>query len=1173
MKIKRVEIVGFKSFVDRVAFDFQEGVTSVVGPNGCGKSNIVDAIRWSMGEQNAKNLRGRSMEDVIFGGSESRKPLGMAEVSMIFDNGDGRGPAVFRDYAEIMVTRRLYRNGESEYLINRTPCRLLDISELFMDTGVGARAYSIIEQGKIGMILNAKPEDRRFLIEEAAGVTKYKSRKKSALRKIDATRQNLLRLGDIVSEVRRQMNSLKRQAQKAERFRTLREELRGLETRSAAERYRLLQQEGSGLAQAESACQQETEGLAGQLAERELRLEESRLEQVTREKAVTQGQELLFQCTAEIQKAEGRLELGQRESENLLRQQERLVAEQEENARRLAGLDADEEALRAGCHSLGSELALEQRRLAEGEAYLEEFADREQDLAGRLEATRSTLYALLNELSRAGSLQEEARRRLQALEERNVRNRADAVGVREQVEEARALLAALEATLQGFRDRRTTLQQEREVLQETVQALRRRIEENENALLVRREELNRLRSRLETLRQLEQNLEGYAAGVKALLGESAFRGRFSRMVADFMEVPARYEAAVEAALGESLQALPAAAADALEALAFLRQKEGRCTFVLPGFAPVSRFADGTARPLVELVQPRAGAEPMVAALLSGICLVEDLEPFLTVALPPGTALVTEAGETLNARGELTGGGRQALAHGLLHKRREMKELAEQVEALEKGVADLQAERQQLRDDLAEAEEQLRETEAALHRKELKVVDSEKDLLRINAEMERLGERLEVLSLEEDQLHEERDEMERQLQDASRGREEQERQKIAHEEDVARLQEELQVLRRETATVRERVTSLKVAVASIREREEGGRRDLERLGKLREELRGRAALLSGREAEGRQEEERLRCEMERLRVEIDLLIRRREEEQGRFETVRERFEAGSREIEAQEELLKTLRSRLQQAREDLSQLQLKGRELEMQAEHLRQGILERYRLDLAEAALPPAASGTAEDGERRMQELRRLIEEIGEVNLTAIEEYQELEARFNFLSVQQEDLRQSLEGLQTAITKINRTTRKRFRETFDQINGKFQEVFPRLFRGGRAELQLTDEQDLLETGIDIVVQPPGKKLQNVNLLSGGEKALTAVALIFSIFLIKPSPFCILDEVDAPLDDVNIGRFNEMVKEMSEISQFIIITHNKRTMQIADTLYGVTMEEPGVSKLVSVRINEF
>ena len=1172
MKIKRVDIVGFKSFVDRVSFDFQDGVTSVVGPNGCGKSNIVDAIRWSMGEQNAKNLRGRSMEDVIFGGSESRKPLGMAEVSMLFDNVDGRGPAAFRDYAEIMVTRRLYRNGESEYLINKTPCRLLDISELFMDTGVGARAYSIIEQGKIGMILNSKPEDRRFLIEEAAGVTKYKSRKKSALRKIEATRQNLLRLSDIVAEVRRQMNSLKRQAQKAERFRTLREELKGLELRFAGERYREILAARAAVAQEESLRQTEAAGFSAQLDSAELGLEELRLRHVDRETEVAQGQQRLFHLASEAQKVEGRLEISQREAESLLRQQERLVVEQEENARRLASLDEEEASLQASFTALGSELAGVQRQLGEGESHLEECVVSEQELAGRLEVTRNALYALLNALSRAGSQQDEARRRLQALEDRAARNRGDAVAVREQAEEAQALLAALEVTLQGFRERRSGLQQEREELQEKVRSLRCRIEENENALLVRREELNRYRARLDTLRQLEKNLDGYGAGVKALLGESSFQGRFGRMVADLLEVPARYEAAVEAALGDRLQALPATPGDALEALAFLRQKEGRCSFVLPGFAPDFPPAINGVTPLLDLVQPQPGAEPLVAALLSGICLAESLEPYLATALPPGICLVTETGETLSARGELAGGGRQALAQGLLHKRREIKELAEQVKNLEVAVADLQAERQQLREDQAQTEEELRETEAALHRKELKVVDSEKDLSRIGGEADRFRERLEVLSLEEDQLHEERDELERLLHEASRGREEQESHKTGYETTVAQLQEELQVLRRETATVRERVTSLKVAVASIREREEGSRRSLERLAQLRVELRGRTSLLTGREAEGRQEQERLQSAMERLRIELEVLVRRQEEEKVRFEKVRERFEAGSREIEAQEELLKGLRNRLHQAREALSVLQLKGRELEMQAEHQRQNVLERYRIDLQDA--PPVTDATpAGDGERRMLELRRLIDEIGEVNLTAIEEFQDLEERFNFLSSQQEDLRQSLEGLQTAISKINRTTRKRFRETFDQINGKFQEVFPRLFRGGRAELLLTDEQDLLETGIDIIVQPPGKKLQNVNLLSGGEKALTAVALIFSIFLIKPSPFCILDEVDAPLDDVNIGRFNELVREMSEISQFIIITHNKRTMQIADTLYGVTMEEPGVSKLVSVRINEF
>jgi chromosome segregation protein len=1174
MRIKRVDIVGFKSFVDRVSLDFQEGATAVVGPNGCGKSNIVDAIRWAMGEQSAKNLRGRSMEDVIFGGSESRRPLGMAEVSLTFSNDDGLAPPKFREYAEIMVTRRLYRNGESEYLINKTPCRLLDITELFMDTGVGARAYSIIEQGKIGMILNAKPEDRRFLIEEAAGVTKYKSRKKSALRKIDATKQNLLRLGDIVAEVRRQMNSLKRQAQKAERFRAFREELKGIETRFARQRYRLLQDDLARTAQAEKEHRRNLEALEGQSEEGELKLEELRLQQLAREKEVSLGQERVFHLTTEIQKVESAIELGGKELANLGRQKERLIAEGEEVARRLADLDREEVDLRERHTTLGADLEGEMRRLTEGEALLDDLSGQERELAARLEEARGALYSLLTDLSRMGALHEEARRRLLSLEERASRNRTEAVTLREQQEEGQVRIAALETTLESFKERRAGMRQEQEGRRETILLLRHRLEESENVLLTRREELHRFRSRLESLRQLERDLEGYGGGIKTLLAEAAFRERFGRMVADVLEVPARYEAAVEAVLGDRLQLLLAPrAGDALEALNFLSERGGRCTFLLAGFpaASPSPVAGGT--PLDELVRIGEGAGEALTALLSGTFLVESLEPFLDGGPPPGVTLVTPSGEVLSFRGELTGGGRAALDQGLLHKKREIKELASRVAHLDGEVEELQNLRLRLREELSVTEGELRDAEAALHRNELKVADCEKDLTRGREDSVRLQERLEVLSLEEDQLHEEREELERQLAEACRGREERERQKTDQEEIVTRLQEELQVQRGQMEVVRERATALKVAVASIRERRESGRRSLERLGTMREELRGRTVLLRGQEEEGGQEEERLLTERDRLHIELDLLFARREEEKARFDRLREGFEAGSQRIEEQEAVLKELRGRLNQAREAMNALQLKGREVGMESEHLRQNILERYRLDLAEGIPDGSGEFDAAWGERRLRELRQLIDGIGEVNLTAIEEFRELEERWQFLTTQQEDLRQSLEGLQTAIAKINRTTRKRFRETFDQINGKFQEIFPRLFRGGKAELKMTDENDLLETGIEIVAQPPGKKLQSVNLLSGGEKALTAVALIFSIFLIKPSPFCMLDEVDAPLDDANIGRFNEMVREMSELSQFVIITHNKHTMEIANTLYGVTMEEPGVSKLVSVRINEF
>ncbi len=1173
MKIKRVEILGFKSFVDKVALDFQEGIVGIVGPNGCGKSNIVDAIRWAMGEQSAKTLRGRAMEDVIFGGSETRKPLGLAEVSMIFANEDGLGPAIFRDFAEIMVTRRLFRNGESEYAINKTPCRLLDVSELFMDTGIGARAYSIIEQGKIGMILSVKPEDRRFLIEEAAGVTKYKSRKKAALRKIEATKQNLLRLGDILAEVRRQTASLKRQARKAERFRACREELRGLETHLARERFRGLRGQLESGTGKEGTIHQDLVAQEAGLQERELGIAASRLEQAAREKEVSLAQERVFHLSGALQKVEGRIEFGARQIDNHALQEGRLTGELADVARRLADLDREEAELQSTRGTLADDLERETRRLASAERELAELTTREQERQQALEEVRADLYRLLTELTRLGSQQEDAERRLKGLEQRTARSHAETLNIREQMEEVWRRREALELALGGFRQRHVELQAERDACQESLHLLRRRIEDNEAVLLVGREEHNRARSRLESLQELERNLEGYGRGVKLLLGDEGFRARFGGLAADAMEVPAGLEAAVEAVLGERLQAVLTPQVDTLgAALDFLREHEGRCSFLLPGFPATvpGRVPEGT--PLADLVLLRPDVPSGLAGLLNGVWLVADLTPFFEVRLPSGATLVTEAGEVLTDRGELTGGTRTVLDQGLLHKKREMKELTSKVETLGREVEELQQDRTAWRGEQAETENRLRETEAALHRKELKVVDSEKDLARLQGEMERLEERIEVLSLEEAQLHEEHEDLLRQLGDASHGRTEREAGKRAAEERVAAVQEELKVLRRETEGAREGVTTLKMAVVSLGEREEASRHGLSRLTQLRTDLHGRTALLKSRQSEGEVELQQLKETLEKDRVELDLLYHRREGDKVGLDSLREGFDALGAAIVRQEEELRTWRGRVQQRREELTALQLDTRAMQLEAEHLRQAILDRYRVDLGDLPIaePPL---DAADAQQRMEELRHQIDELGEVNLMAIEEYQELEARHDFLNAQQEDLRQSLNGLQTAIARINRTTRARFRETFDQVNIKFREVFPRLFRGGQAELRLTDEEDLLETGIDIVVQPPGKKLQNVSLLSGGEKALTAVALIFSIFLIKPSPFCMLDEVDAPLDDVNIGRFNEMVREMSNLSQFIIITHNKRTMEIADTLYGVTMEEPGVSKLVSVRINEF
>jgi chromosome segregation protein len=1175
MKIKRIEITGFKSFVERTVLDFDDGITSIVGPNGCGKSNVVDAIRWVMGEQSARNLRGRLMEDVIFGGSESRKPLGMAEVSLIMDNAAGMAPAAFREYAEIQVTRRLYRNGESDYLLNKTPCRLLDITELFMDTGVGTRAYSIIEQGKIGMIINAKPEDRRSLIEEAAGVTKFKARKKSALRKIDATRQNLLRLGDIVSEVRRQMNSLKRQAQRAVRFREFREELRELELQFGLRQYNALHEKAEQVGSSAEEQSWQVDAVTRQLEQAELDLEQARLSHAERDKEATQGQTGVFHLTSEIQQVESRLEFGGKEVDSLDRQQERIAAELTEIDRRLASADQEETALSRIREDQSLLFAEEQTRLGESEGILLDLTEQEESLGRQLEQARQRLYHLLAELTRMNSQQDEAKRRLAVLADLTERNRQEAVAVTGQLERLQNSSSSLTTTLDAIEKERGSLVQRHQQLQDRQTSLKEQVEQVELDLLQRREVLSRQRSRLESLQQLEQNLEGYARGVKTLLSNAQHKARMKGLVADILDVPPRLEAAIEAVLGERVQALlPDNLENAQSALAYLRDNEGRCTFLLPD-CPASEPPDMPGgHALVDLLQGRSGFQGAVSRLLSGVYLVDELTGYFAQKIPFGVTLVTEDGNLLTHRGEVTGGGRQALDQGLLHKKREMMDLQKQVKSLDAEVAELNHKRETLRDESRATEDALRQTEQTLHQQEIRVVDSRKDLDGLMQEDARLQERVEVLSLEEEQLHEEHETLQRTLQTSTSTSASSEGEKRDLEAMVARLQEQLQGLRERVNEARQGVTALKVSLASLREREENSRNALTRLASLRDELRNRQLALNRDALEAVERQAALRVEAQKLKVEMELLYRKRVAQENALAVLRERFEASRQEIEGRETELKQFRSRAQQLRDLLSSQQMQNRELQLEIEHMRQAFLERYRIDLAAPEVADrldAAFDEDASAERRDYLLSR-IDEIGEVNLMAIDEYQELEERYTFLTAQLEDLQTSLDGLQSAIAKINRTTRKRFRETFDLVNARFRELFPQLFNGGQAELRLTDENDLLETGIEVVAQPPGKKLQNVTLLSGGEKALTAVALIFSIFQIKPSPFCLLDEVDAPLDDANIGRFNDIVETMSNTSQFIIITHNKRTMEIADNLYGITMEEPGVSKLVSVCMKE-
>lgn len=1174
MKIKRLEITGFKSFADKVVLDFQQGVTGVVGPNGCGKSNIVDAIRWCMGEQSAKNLRGKAMEDVIFAGSDNRKPLGMAEVSLVFSTEDGRAPAKYLEFNEIQLTRRLYRDGESDYLINKTPCRLLDITELFMDTGVGTKAYSIIEQGKIGQVLHSRPEERRLLIEEAAGVTKYKARKQLALKKIEGTRQNLARLGDLIGEIRRQLNSLQRQAKKAEKFKELREELREIDLLFAVHSAARFQQERQQTEAELAALNERMRELFGAASSADAQVEQQRLAVLEAEQQLASVQEQGYRVRSDAAAAESGLGFRRKELERLI---ERLAKLQGE----LAAVGLRREELRAQQAGLQERQQLTSAELAAAEGQVQAAQENQNELEQAfealnrdLEAQRREQFAALGAASQCRSRIEQATKRLAALAERRERQMQEQQQLTARLAEGGVRHTELAAATQQKAAERERAEQELSRLAGEEQGLSAQLPEADQAWQVARDELSRAASRLKSLLELEAQFAGYGPGVQALLKQSPLTTRLKGLLADHLEVAEAYEAALEAVLADRLQViLCEQEADLLAGLDYLRlEGAGRAQLALPVAAAARPAVIEGAEPLASRVTADGQAQGLISQLLATVHVCDDLAMALSLSRQhPAVQFVTRNGELVSLGGLVVGGSIEPVAAGIIHKKREIKALEGQVATLEQQVAGLQAERDRLRQAQQDVARDLLAARAGLHRLELEQAGLQKDLQQVELETSRVQERIRLHNLERTNLEEERAGLETERSDAASGLELAEAQSRQAEQEGSGLSAELEGRRAALAAAREQLTAQRVTVATLKEQLESLQRNVGMALTQLADLEQRLQQGETEQQEGIVQREQLTAQIATDELQLQTLLATQLELDGRLKAVREQYEqVGSRLVDA-EAAARTRREENDAIRQQQADLTLRFSSLTLQLEHLEQSIQDRHRCQLVEAQQRLAGRELDEVAARsRQEDLERQLEELGEVNLMAIEEYISMEERHTFLASQKADLEASLHDLQQAIQKINRTTRKRFLETFNQVNDKFREVFPRLFCGGRAELKLTDEQDLLETGIEIIVQPPGKKLANVMLMSGGEKALTAVALIFSIFLIKPTPFCLLDEVDAPLDDANIGRFNEMVREMSAISQFIIITHNKATMGVADTLYGVTMEEPGASKIVSVRL---
>lgn len=1169
MKIKRLDITGFKSFVDKVTLDFEPGITGIVGPNGCGKSNILDAVRWVMGEQNVRLLRGRNMEDVIFGGSETRKPTSLAQVSLVLDNSDRNCPEAYRDYAEIMVTRKLYRSGDSEYLINKTPCRLLDINELFMDTGVGARAYSIIEQGKVGALVSARPEERRVLIEEAAGVTKFKSRKKSALKKMDATRQNLVRLGDVIAEVRRQLGSLQRQAQKAEQFRDLRREARRIELCLSGNRLLRLDQALELSRRQEGQFSDNLVTLDAQVTQGEVRLETLQLELAEAESRYHQAQQKEYQLAADVQRLESERNLIVRQREEHLAQQQQAEIDLQQCEGRLTELAAEADELTRSQQAGRQELEALKEQSADGEKELEGLRNQVKQENDKFERCRREVMEQLSLAGRLQSRADELERRLAGEKKRAEQLTQE----RDQIRERQAAMGDLDRELASRHDR---IEAEKEEIAQRLDALEEERTVRKNSLArqqqrldEQREQLGQASSRYESLTELQRNREGYGEGARTLLAAQAGR----RILAEMVRVDAAAEIAVEAVLGERLQGISLTSLEELkDSLALLRSEGVRGHLLFqrqPG--PALDYPAGT--PLSKRVVSVAEAQPLLDQLLAGVFLVEDVTDHLQVELAPGMLLVDSCGQCLDWRGWVGGGHGGSEDAGLLRRQRQLEELTGQIETLRQKVADERAVLEQQQQLFAEVEEMQGCAQSAAHRAALQLLEWEKDRQAAATEGAQLERRLSLLDFELDQLREHEAALRDEHQQCLADREQAVFLQQDKEQAAQRLQQELDGLRQTLDDRQDSLTRQRIALAALEQQQTGTTQTLQRIARERDETATRRDLLRRRIAEGDTAQQEFGQRDQDLRTDIDEHLQQYTAQQLQGRSLQATYQQQRDQLETFREKQRQVRTVAEEQRKDLARLQLQQKELQLEAEHLLLSVEERFAVDLRVQQVPEATDSELERQRQQLQGLQQKITALGDVNLMAIEEFEELEKRYDFLIQQRDDLKQSLDDLEKAIAQINRTTRRRFKETFEQANAMFQQVFPRLFRGGQAELRLTDESDLLETGVEIIVQPPGKRLQNVNLLSGGEKALTAVALIFSLFLLKPTPFCVLDEVDAPLDDANIDRFAEMVREMTDRSQFILITHSKRTMSIVDTLYGVTMQEAGVSRLVSVRMNVF
>ena len=1181
MYLKRLELQGFKSFADKTVLEFMPGITAVIGPNGSGKSNISDAIRWVLGEQSMKSLRGSKSEDIIFAGTQNRKSLGFAEASLVFNNDDGKLPI---EYAEVTITRRIYRTGETGYYINRTPCRLKDILELFMDTGIGKDGYSIIGQGKIDEILSNKSEDRRHIFEEAAGIVKYRSRKEESEKKLERAKLNLLRINDILSEIENNLEPLKVQSEKAKKFLSLREELKVIEVGlflHNIETYKEKIEKITADEEIMNSTYKEEENSQERKNERKNRLKAEINDLLNQ---IEEMQNLGFESINKIEKINSNINVAKERISNIEENNLRFSEEIKETNERIKELEeeknqkiAKKENLFANKEKFAKELEEKEQELAKFTAKL---SDKELEIESKkkkVEEDTDKKYEIINEIS----LQDAKKENI----EKNEKSSKEELQVTiSELDSSRLKKSEIEQNFAEIEAKRNKIKSDLEEIENKKTVANNKIKSYETEINQISYEIRMKDSRLKFLEETEREKEGYGKSVKALLKASEANAKLKQglhgVVANLIKVPKEYEVAIEMALGASVQNIVTDTEETAKNLVeYLRNNNlGRASF-LPITSvkgkKLERVDDKNISGVIgiasDLIKYDSKYNGIFTSLLGRTVIVDDMKAGIELARRNRYSfrIVTLKGDILSSTGAITGGSVQTKTVNILGRGREIEDLKQKLKELNSKLDKKEKEKEEYLNSIEELLETISGLENSLQEIDIEYATQKQKVELISENVDKLKSRMDKINSDLDKIELTKKEIDSYKEEKSNELEE-----LGKEIENLNLEiEEFIKLNKDDQTYIDNlnldITNLKISVSSFEESEMSINEMTERINQDIENNKNSIKQKEEAINKAKEEKKKLEEEIENLNKEIIEIKQNVENSGSKIEEYKKAKEVKNIELEKLEDEIEKQFKRLQELKEQLVKIDLKKTKLNQDLEDVVNKMWEEYELtpnnahDYKEVTDPTKT-------QKDVNNLRNQIRDLGSINIDSIEEYKTLKERYDFMCEQRLDLENSMAKLKNVISEMITIMKEQFKEKFKLINKNFNEVFKELFGGGKAELILENEDDVLNCGIDIRVQPPGKKLQNMTLLSGGEKAFTAIAILFAILKINPAPFCVLDEIEAALDDVNVVRYAEYLKKFAQDTQFLIITHRKGTMEAADTVYGITMEESGISKLLSMKL---